>query len=225
MTKVLLIDDDAQLGEPLATYLMRYDIILQQSLSPIQALEQLRKESFDAVILDIMMPEMDGFECCKHIRQESLVPILMLTARGELTDRVVGLELGADDYLSKPFEPRELVARLQAIIRRSPATKTNPTTLEFEHLSIDLVKRSVLADKKLVDLTGSEFDLLCLLAKSPGKVFSRDDLLNHLKGREVDIQTRAIDIMVSRIRKKLEPLEALKTMRNVGYVFSLPSEN
>jgi two-component system, OmpR family, response regulator len=222
MTKVLLIDDDAQLGEPLAAYLLRYDISLEQSLKPTQGIERLKSKQFSAVILDVMMPEMDGFECCKRIRQDSSIPILMLTARGELTDRVVGLELGADDYLPKPFEPRELVARLQAIMRRSTVVNIEPAVLAFEQLSIDPIKREVHAASGVVELTSSEFELLLLMAKAPGKVFSRDDLLNHLKGREVDIQTRAIDIMVSRIRKKLEPIEPLKTLRNAGYVFSLP---
>jgi two-component system, OmpR family, response regulator len=222
MTKVLLIDDDAQLGEPLAAYLLRFDISLEQSLKPTQGIERLRSKQFSAVILDVMMPEMDGFECCKRIRQDSSIPILMLTARGELTDRVVGLELGADDYLPKPFEPRELVARLQAIMRRSAVANIEPSVLAFEQLSIDPIKREVHAASGVVELTSSEFELLLLMAKAPGKVFSRDDLLNHLKGREVELQTRAIDIMVSRIRKKLEPIEPLKTLRNAGYVFSLP---
>ncbi len=222
MSKVLLIDDDAQLGEPLAAYLLRFGVELEQSFKPSQGIERLRSNQFDAVLLDVMMPEMDGFECCKRIRQESSIPILMLTARGELTDRVVGLELGADDYLPKPFEPRELVARLQAIMRRSKFAKSARTLLAFEQLTIDPIKREVQGPTGVIELTSSEFELLLLLAKTPGKVFSRDDLLNHLKGREVDIQTRAIDIMVSRIRKKLEPIEPLKTLRNAGYVFSLP---
>jgi two-component system, OmpR family, response regulator len=225
MQKVLLIDDDAQLGKPLAAYLLRFEIALEQSLKPSQGFEQLQTNQYDAIILDVMMPEMDGFDCCKRIRQTSSIPILMLTARGELTDRVVGLELGADDYLPKPFEPRELVARLQAIMRRNviynAVNKDTASTLEFEQLSIDPIQRTVRVNNMLVDLTSGEFDLLLLLAKAPGKVFSRDDLLNHIKGREVDIQTRAIDIMVSRIRKKLEPIEPLKTLRNAGYVFSL----
>jgi two-component system OmpR family response regulator len=153
MPRVLLIDDDAQLGEPLAAYLLRFDITLEQSLKPSLGFERLLASPFDAVILDVMMPEMDGFECCKRIRQSSSIPILMLTARGELTDRVVGLELGADDYLPKPFEPRELVARLQAVMRRGAAHKDPPGILEFEELTIDSMKRTVRVGSTNIDLT------------------------------------------------------------------------
>jgi OmpR family response regulator RpaB len=146
----------------------------------------------------------------------------MLTARGDVMDRVVGLELGADDYLPKPFEPRELVARVQTILRRQrtvPAPAHNQRR-EFQGLSIDLETREVLRQGQRVELTGTEFELLALLAAEPGKVFGRDDILNRLRGHEADLYTRAVDIVVSRLRKKLEPLDCIKTLRNAGYALA-----
>ncbi len=216
MVRILLIDDDAQLGPPLAAYFSRFDMALECAARPGAGLAKLRAGHFDAAILDVMLPEMDGFALCRTIRRESDIPIIMLTARGELMDRVVGLELGADDYLPKPFEPRELVARLQTVLRRRRSGGA-AQRLVFDGLEVDLDKRSVRRQGELVDLTGTEFALLALLARDPGKVFGRDDILNHLRGHEADIYTRAVDIVVSRLRKKLEPLDCIKTMRNAGY--------
>jgi two-component system, OmpR family, response regulator len=226
MHRILLIDDDEHLAAPLATYLRRFDLQLHSATRPSAALARLRSEPFDAVILDVMLPEMDGFELCRTIRRDSQVPILMLTARGEVMDRIVGLEIGADDYLPKPFEPRELAARLQTILRRqrAPASVAAPvapaTRLEFDGLVIDLERRQVLAEGRAVELTGTEFELLVLLAREPQKVFSRDDILARLRGQEADLYTRAVDILVSRLRKKLEPLDCIKTLRNAGYAFA-----
>ncbi|MFP5325017.1 MAG: response regulator transcription factor [Gammaproteobacteria bacterium] len=228
MHRILLIDDDEQLGPPLAAYFQRYELQLTQAVKPSDGLARLRGGDFDAVILDVMLPEMDGFEVCRTIRRESDVPIVMLTARGEVMDRVVGLELGADDYLPKPFEPRELVARIQTVLRRqngrnhrhgqaAPAQEA----LRFEGLTIDLARREVLRDGQAVELTGSEYELLVLLAREPGRVYSRDDILNHIRGHEADLYTRAVDIVVSRLRKKLEPLDCIKTPRNAGYSLAL----
>jgi OmpR family response regulator RpaB len=150
----------------------------------------------------------------------------MLTARGDLTDRVVGLELGADDYLPKPFEPRELAARLQTILRRArpvaaaAAEAPSPSVLRFEGLQIDTDRREVQRLGEVLELTGTEFELLLLLAREPHKVWSRDDILNRLRGREADLFTRAVDILVSRLRRKLEPLQCIKTLRNAGYTFA-----
>ena len=184
----------------------------------------LRAQPFDAVILDVMLPEMDGFELCRTIRRESDVPLIMLTARGDVMDRVVGLEIGADDYLPKPFEPRELLARIQTVLRRArapaPATSTGAQRLNFDGLQIDLERRQVQCDGGLVELTSTEFELLALLAGEPQKVFSRDEILNRLRGHEADLYTRAVDILVSRLRRKLEPLDCIKTLRNVGYTFA-----
>lgn len=223
MPRILLIDDDAQLGEPLSAYFSRFDFQLEQALRPSEGIARLRRGGYDAAILDVMLPEQDGFALCRAIRQESDIPIVMLTARGEVMDRVVGLELGADDYLPKPFEPRELVARLQTVLRRRRAVPADGR-LRFEGLAIDPVTRTALRQGHPVDLTSTEFDLLLLLAREPGKVFSRDDILNRLRGHEAELFTRAVDIVVSRLRKKLEPLEAIKTLRNAGYALALRPE-
>ena len=223
MPRILLIDDDEQLGPPLAAYFQRFELVLEQAVRPSAGLARLREGGFDAAILDVMLPEMDGFELCRTIRRDSDLPILMLTARGDVMDRVVGLELGADDYLPKPFEPRELVARVQTVLRRRVARPaTDPATLLFDGLQIDTARRSVLRQGQPVELTGSEYELLLLLAREPGHVFSRDDILNALRGHEADLYTRAVDIVVSRLRRKLEPLEAIKTLRNAGYTLALP---
>ncbi|MEO7547750.1 MAG: response regulator transcription factor [Ramlibacter sp.] len=220
MHRILLIDDDAQLGEPLAVYFARFEMQLVQALRPSEGLAQLRQGGFDAAILDVMLPEMDGFALCRAIRKDSDLPVVMLTARGEVMDRVVGLELGADDYLPKPFEPRELVARIQTVLRRRRPVAAGDR-LHFEGLTLDAATRSVLRQGEPLELTSTEFDLLHLLAREPGKVFSRDDILNHLRGHEAELYTRAVDIVVSRLRKKLEPLDAVKTLRNAGYALGL----
>ena len=223
---ILLIDDDAHLGPPLAAYLQRFDFQLEAALTPSAGLARLAAGGIDAVILDVMLPEMDGFAVCRQIRQGPTdwrdVPVLMLTARGELSDRVVGLELGADDYLPKPFEPRELAARLQTILRRArPAAPAAAGLLQFDGLQIDLARRAVVCLGQPVELTGTEFELLVLLARAPQRVFDRDAILNHLRGRDADLYTRAVDLLVSRLRRKLAPLDAIKTLRNAGYALAL----
>ncbi len=224
MHRILLIDDDEHLAAPLAAYLKRFDFELASALRPSAGLARLRAEAFDATILDVMLPEMDGFELCRTIRKESDIPIIMLTARGEVMDRVVGLELGADDYLPKPFEPRELAARLQTVLRRrqrAPVTPANAAhRLVFDGLEIDLERRQVQRHGQMLELTGTEFELLALLACEPQKVFSRDEILNRLRGHDAELYTRAVDILVSRLRKKLEPLDCIKTLRNAGYAFA-----
>jgi two-component system, OmpR family, response regulator len=221
MHRILLIDDDELLAPPLAAYLQRFDMQLHSAVRPSLGLARLRSERFDAAILDVMLPEMDGFELCRTVRKESSLPIIMLTARGEVMDRIVGLELGADDYLPKPFEPRELAVRLQTILRRArPAPPTDETLLRFDGLHIDLARRQVQRLGEPVALTGTEFELLVLLAREPSKVFDRDQILNRLRGHEAELHTRAVDILVSRLRRKLEPLDCIKTLRNAGYAFA-----
>jgi OmpR family response regulator RpaB len=219
MTRILLIDDDEQLGAPLAAYFARFELQLEQATRPSTGLARLRQGGWDAAILDVMLPEMDGFELCRTIRKDSDLPIIMLTARGDVMDRVVGLELGADDYLPKPFEPRELVARVQTVLRRrgTSAGRAAPGALVFDGLVIDPATRTVQRQGTAVELTGTEFELLHLLAREPGRVFSRDDILNQLRGHEAELYTRAVDIVVSRLRRKLEPLDCIKTLRNAGY--------
>jgi len=219
MRRILLIDDDELLAAPLASFFKRFEFELDSATRPSAGLAKLRSQAFDAAILDVMLPEMDGFALCREIRRESDIPIVMLTARGDVMDRVVGLEIGADDYLPKPFEPRELLARLQTVLRRAraPAAKT---ALAFDGITIDLERRQVRCMGRGIDLTSTEFDLLALLADEPQKVFSRDDILNRLRGTEAELQTRAVDILVSRLRRKLEPLDCIKTLRNAGYTFA-----
>ena len=221
MPRLLLIDDDEQLGPPLAAYFRRFDFELVHATRPSTGLALLREGGFDAAILDVMLPEMDGFELCRTIRKDSSIPIVMLTARGDVMDRVVGLELGADDYLPKPFEARELLARIQTVLRRVVPAPAAARQLRFEGLLIDLDRHAVQRQGEAVELTGTEFELLAMLAAAPGKVFSRDDILEKLRGRSAeDIHSRAVDILVSRLRRKLEPLDCIHTLRNAGYRFA-----
>ncbi len=222
MHRVLLIDDDERLAGPLKEYLARFDLELVSATHPKSGLEKLARESIDLVILDVMLPDQDGFEVCRNIRKESDIPIVMLTARGEVMDRVVGLELGADDYLPKPFEPRELVARIQSILKRASLAKTNRSILRFKDLEIDLDFRQVSLLGTTLNLTTMEYQLLTLLAQSPGKSFSRDEILNTLKGIDADIYTRSVDITVSRLRNKLKPTDYIKTVWGSGYSFVAP---
>ena len=219
MHRILLIDDDELLAPPLAAYLQRFDMQLDSATLPSEGLERLRAGAYDAAILDVMLPQMDGFELCRAIRKESSLPIIMLTARGEVMDRIVGLELGADDYLPKPFEPRELAVRLQTVLRRARGYD-DAQSLRFDGLHIDLARRQVQRLGQPVELTGTEFELLVLLAREPQKVFDRDQILNRLRGHEAELHTRAVDILVSRLRRKLEPLDCIKTLRNAGYAFA-----
>jgi OmpR family response regulator RpaB len=223
MHRILLIDDDEQLGGPLALYFQRFELALTHALKPSDGLALLHGGGFEAAILDVMLPEMDGFELCRTIRKDSDIPIIMLTARGEVMDRVVGLELGADDYLPKPFEPRELVARIQSMLRRRApgAGRQSGGELRFDGLTVDPARRSVVRQGEEVELTGTEFELLHLLARESGRVFTRDDILNQLRGHEAELYSRAVDIVVSRLRKKLEPLDCIKTLRNTGYSLAL----
>ena len=222
MASLLIIDDDDRLAAPLKEYFERFNLDLTSATHPNEGLELLKNNDFELVILDVMLPELDGFDVCRIIRKDSDIPIIMLTARGDVSDRVVGLELGADDYLAKPFEPRELVARIQNILKRSePATKT-VSLIEFENLRINVNRQEVSVGDKLVNLTSNEFQLLLLLASSPGEQLSRDDILNKLKGIDVELFSRAIDIQISRLRQKLKPTDYIKTVWGSGYQFIAP---
>lgn len=219
MTKVLLIDDDVKLAPLLKDYCERYDITVESEVTPSAGLATLGARRFDALILDVMLPEMDGFEVCRTVRKDSDIPIIMLTARGDVTDRVVGLEIGADDYLPKPFDPRELVARINAIVKRKTSPSQSNSQLEFEDLQIDTEQRIVTVKGKTLTLTTMEYQLLLMMAKEPGKDFSRDDILNHLKGTETELFSRSVDILISRLRSKLKPAEPIKTVYGSGYAF------
>lgn len=222
MPNVLLIDDDEDLAELLIEYAQRFSISITACHSPVDALAILKQpHNFDAIILDVMLPDMDGFETCRQIRHFSDIPIVMLTARGDVTDRIVGLELGADDYLPKPFEPRELMARLQVNIKRHTSSSATPNhVLAFDELTIDLNTRDVRVQEQAVELTTREYELLTILAKSAGETFTRDDLLSQLKGHNIELFSRSIDILVSRLRQKLKPANPIKTVHGAGYAFA-----
>ena len=219
---ILIIDDDEKLNRLLTDFLSEFGFKILTATHPEDGLKKLSRKSPDLVILDVMLPGMDGFEVCKTIRQHSLVPIIMLTARGELMDKVVGLELGADDYLPKPFEPRELVARIHSVLRRSKKIdKTRPQS--FDRLEIDFSRHIVKVDGDVADLTTNEFAALALLAGNPGKVFNRDEILQELRGIDCDAFNRSVDITMSRLRQKLndDPKNPtfIKTVWGTGYVF------
>ena len=216
--KLLIIDDDEKLAEPLKVYLQRFDFVLESETHPLVAIERLQKEAFDLVILDIMLPEIDGFETCRRIRQHNEIPIIMLTARGEVMDRVVGLEMGADDYLPKPFEPRELVARIQNILKRSGDSRPH-SIYEVGDLKVDLNRKLVEKAGRAIDITSNELALLTLLIQNQDKVFSRDEIMQALRGIDADIYSRAIDVLVSRLRHKLQRAELIRTVRGAGYQF------
>jgi two-component system, OmpR family, response regulator len=217
---VLLIDDDQRLAELLARYFERFDLDMVHAAAPSSGLKKLDSGHFDLVILDVMLPEMDGFEVCKAIRKTSDIPIIMLTARGDVMDRVVGLEIGADDYLAKPFEPRELVARIQNILKRTGRAVANGAVLDFGMLVVDKQLRSVMLNGELLSLSSMEYQLLEMFARQPGKTFSRDEILNTLKGVDADdLFTRSVDILISRLRTKLKPLDCIRTQRGSGYCF------
>jgi DNA-binding response OmpR family regulator len=222
MAKVLIIDDDRKHSELLQAYFKRFGIKLVCALEAEDGFRKLNREDPDLLLLDVMLPGKDGFEICREVRKTSDIPIIMLTARGDVIDRVSGLELGADDYIGKPFEPRELVARVQAILRRATSEPAG-TRLEFEGLSIDTETRIVEVDGKAADLTSMEFELLLILARRRGKKLSRDDILSELRGIDAAILTRSVDIMISRLRSKLndsvKPPRFIQTIWGRGYSF------
>ncbi|WP_446830771.1 response regulator [Candidatus Foliamicus sp.] len=221
--RILLIDDDAKLGMLLRAYFSRFDLELESALEGDAGMRKLASFSPDLVILDVMLPGRDGFELCRAIRKSSSVPIIMLTARGDVTDRVVGLEVGADDYVAKPFEPRELVARIQTILRRVQRAGTPSGGAVHGPLRLDFDRREALLQGAPLELTSMEFNLLQLLAAEPGRVFTRDEILAELRGIEPNIFSRSVDINISRLRQKLDDDPSnprfIRTIRGVGYVF------
>ncbi len=223
--RILIIDDDERLTEMLASYMATRGFAVEQRADARSGLTALGAGDFDAVVLDVMLPDLDGFEVCRRIRASSDVPVLMLTARGDATDRVVGLELGADDYLPKPFDPRELLARLGAVLRRTRRGVAEPTApLRFGRLTIDRQSREVQVDGQRRELTGRQFDLLVLLAERAGRVLTREQIMTALGAEGWDNVDRSIDVHVSRIRNAVEddPKRPVfvRTVRGVGYVFS-----
>ncbi|AFE10805.1 DNA-binding response regulator [Corallococcus coralloides DSM 2259] len=220
-TRVLLIDDDTRMFELLAEYLGQNGITVSHAPDGGRGLAALEANAYDAVLLDVMMPGMDGLEVCKRIRAKSRIPVLMLTAKGDETDRVVGLELGADDYLPKPFGPRELLARLRAVLRRAqPAAVAD--RIESSGVSIDVSGREVKVEGRAVELTGLEFDLLLALVRRAGRVIPRDALLGEAGRNDTVVSERTVDVHISHLRQKLgdEGTRLIKTVRGVGYVFA-----
>ena len=225
-TRLLMIEDDRALAEMVATYLGRAGMTLDHREGAEAGLAAALQGGYDAVVLDLMLPDGDGLEICRAIRARSDVPILMLTARGEEADRIVGLEIGADDYLPKPFNPRELLARLRAILRRrTPGSRAGPgETLSFGRLVIDRAARRVLVDGEERSLTGHQFDLLCALAESAGRVLSREQLMDRVRGEALEAFDRSIDVHISRIRAAIEDdpknPRRIVTLRGAGYLFT-----
>jgi two-component system phosphate regulon response regulator OmpR len=226
--RLLLIDDDQRLTSMLGDYLSAAGFAVQAAGSLAQGRALLAESSFDLLVLDLMLPDGDGLDFCRELRGEARtrrLPVLMLSARGEPTDRILGLELGADDYLAKPFEPRELQARVKALLRRvEPDGDPENDVLRFGRLEIDLAARLARLDGKPCDLTSHQFDLLVVLAQSPGRVLSRDQIMDALKGHPLDAFDRSIDVHISRIRALIEddpkaPRRVL-TVRGAGYVFA-----
>jgi DNA-binding response OmpR family regulator len=221
--RVLLVDDDPKLHELLASYLAQNGFVVTGAADGRAGLAALELAEFDAVLLDVMMPGLDGIEVCKRIRARSRVPIVMLTAKGDETDRVVGLELGADDYVTKPFSPRELLARLRALLRRAQP-EAGEERLVVNDVAVDVAGRVATRAGKAVDLTGLELDLLIALMRRAGRVVARDALLAAAGRDDVTVNERAVDVHVSHLRQKLgdDPRapRLIKTVRGVGYVFT-----
>ena len=227
MSRILLIDDDEKLAELLKLYFRQFNLNITAASQPTLGISELKNHKYDAVILDVMMPGMDGFEVCKKIRSFSSVPIIMLTARGETSDKILGLELGVDDYLSKPFDSRELVARVKALIRRAEKSVVGKK-LVAGNLVLDLVSRKGFLDSSDLDLSTLEFDLLKLFMMMAGRNLTRDQIMDNLKAVDWEAYQRSIDVAVSRLRQKLgdsakSPLY-LKTVWGEGYSFIHPVE-
>jgi DNA-binding response OmpR family regulator len=221
--RILIIEDDKRLAAMVADYLAKSGFRVVAAATARDGEQRLKRETFDAVLLDLMLPDADGLEVCRRVRQTSDVPILMLTARGDAMDRVVGLEIGADDYLPKPFEPRELLARLRAVLRRKSGPPARDV-LRFGRLEIDRGARQVRLDGEECALTGYQFVLLDTLAGHAGRVMSREALMDLLKGETLEAFDRSVDVHISRIRAAIEdnpkkPRRVL-TVRGAGYVFA-----
>ena len=220
--KILIIDDDRELGEMLAEFLSPDHLDVSACLSGEEGLEALREESYDLLILDIMLPGMNGLDVLKVVRERSDIPVIMLTARGDDVDRILGLEFGADDYLAKPFNPRELLARIKAIMRRTRADERRGGSVAVGMLEFDVRSRRVEADGTSIRLTGTEFELLRCLAESPGEVVSKEHLAREVLGRRHMPYDRSIDTHISNVSRKLSDAgvdnPSIQSQRGVGYL-------
>ncbi|MEM9358862.1 MAG: response regulator [Pseudomonadota bacterium] len=225
--RILVVEDDIEIRSLLKDYLQRegFRVDAVESGAAFDRLMTQYGEP-DLIVLDLMLPGEDGLSICRRVRASSQVPIIILTARGEDIDRIVGLEIGADDYLPKPFNPRELLARIRAILRRAQAPAPSETeSFRVGSLTVDLSARKVLtSDGQSIELTGAEFDLLACFVARPGRVLSRDQLMDWTRGRRADVFDRTIDVQVSRLRKKIsvDDDEMIKTSRGAGYILTAP---
>lgn len=224
--RILIADDDANIAELISLYLMKEGYETKKAGDGREALRMVQSFSPDLIILDIMMPEMDGYEVCREVRKSSSIPIIMLTAKGETFDKVLGLELGADDYMVKPFDTKELVARVKAVLRRLENKETNAKKLSFENLMINLSNYSVTYREQNIEMPPKELELLFYLASHPNQVFTREQLLNQIWGYEYYGDTRTVDVHIKRIREKLgsdeeHPKWSIKTVWGVGYKFEV----
>ncbi len=226
MEKILVADDDRNIAELLRLYLEKegYSVVL--ACDGVDAVEKFGSENPDLILLDIMMPRLDGWQVCREIRQRSNCPIIMLTAKGETFDKVLGLELGADDYVVKPFDPKEIVARIKAVLRRNgkPAAESNVKEVSYDKLSVNMTKYELKVDGRVVDTPPKELELLYHLASNPNRVYTRDQLLNEVWGFEYYGDSRTVDVHVKRLREKLEGVSdkwVLKTVWGVGYKFEV----
>jgi len=223
--KILIIDDDTKLNAKLKKYLQGFDFDVNAYSHPKEGIKKINFFKPDLIILDYMMPDMNGLEVLKSIRKGNNVPIIMLTARIEVTDKIVGLELGADDYISKPFEPRELVARINATIKRSEcnSSQKNENKRKFGDVVVDYNKHTAFIDNEDINLTNMEFNILNIFTMNIGKVLDRNFLMSKISGFNIDNFDRSIDILISRLRKKLSDNpknpQYIKTLRGAGYIF------
>jgi len=228
MKSILLIEDDVRQAEMLKTFFAQSGMTLHACHTARDGLVELKRGEYSALLLDLMLPDGDGFDICREIRGFSNIPIIMLTARGEETDRIVGLELGADDYLPKPFNPRELLARIKAVLRRGRRDDIDENIQRFGRLEITPDERIARLDGELLNLTGYQFDLLHTLSQHAGRVMSRDALMDALKGHELEAFDRSIDVHISRIRAQIEDdpkhPKRILTIRGTGYVFARAQE-
>lgn len=224
--RILIADDDSNIAELISLYLMKEGYETKKTSDGREALRMVPIFDPDLIILDIMMPEMDGYEVCREVRKNSSVPIIMLTAKGETFDKVLGLELGADDYMVKPFDTKELVARVKAVLRRLDSKESNTKKINFENLMINLSNYSVVYMDETVEMPPKELELLFYLASHPNQVFTREQLLNQIWGYEYYGDTRTVDVHIKRIREKLgndedHPKWSIKTVWGVGYKFEV----
>jgi two-component system alkaline phosphatase synthesis response regulator PhoP len=223
MSRILVVDDDPGIVKVVRAYLEQAGFDVLVAYDGKKALHVARHDKPDLVVLDLMLPEMDGWDVCRALRKESDVPIIMLTARVEETDKLVGLELGADDYVTKPFSPRELAARVRSVLRRSGAMPAEPERMSLRGVTIDLSRHQVVVQGEPVDLTPTEFNLLAALMQDPGRAFTRSQLLESLQGYAYDGYERTIDVHVKNLRQKIEDNprspERIKTVYGVGYKF------